>query len=250
MGWGVLLKAFNDAGIESVPPDTRVRGAYPYASERHTHPNLPDSITIYALSRQDEPVTFNFGLHPIGGSLHATSAMAFDPQNKKLFAIDRINESDETNQPRTHAADGQTGVYRIEYRGHEAGVPLPQTNLPLEAAGMRMGKAHKVHRMRAMVLPLEKRPSYDLTIAAASRDATTSYIIEDANGRTIAEGSLLQARHGGKAQIVLNPLRHPLPWTVDVQGLCMVQFSGDDKQRVLLGNSREALEAIAAALGR
>src|SRR5690606_19873454 len=67
--------------------------------------------------------------------------------------IERVNEGDATNQPHTIPADGVTGVYRVEFRGHEAAVPVPQTSLP-EAAAIEPGRPYLVLHPRFIIKPV------------------------------------------------------------------------------------------------
>src|SRR5690606_25071697 len=152
MLWGEFRARLERDGITELPPDTEPRGGYPYTSARFNYPNLPASLTLHVLEETDQAFDIRLGLRSMGGSLHATSVKVLNPKGEQVLWIERVNEGDATNQPHTIPADGVTGVYRVEFRGHEAAVPVPQTSLP-EAAAIEPGRPYLVLNPRFIIKP-------------------------------------------------------------------------------------------------
>lgn len=249
MSWGIFAKALRDAGIQKIPTTEQPRGGYPFTPERWNHPDLPASIIIYALEPKDQELEVRFGLDSLGGSLGATSSTLIDPAGKPVLAIARIGTEPDKNVPLKVAADGQSGLYRLEFRGHEAFLPMPQTNLPHEAALLNVNKAYRGLGMRTYIQPSDGKAAYDLIIRSESPREPTNFFIRDATGKTIAKANLFSPLAGYTEKTVrLDPTQHPVPWLIDIIGKNSMTFNSETTTPVLASAASQNLKVIADAL--
>ncbi len=82
---------------------------------------------VLALKSADRPFEFHFDAESIGGDLVPTSVRIFAPSGKLIKEIDTPRNGPAMTE--TLPADGETGLYRIEFRCYEAAIKMPVTDL-------------------------------------------------------------------------------------------------------------------------
>lgn len=246
--WGNYLLRLQRAGITELPPHvhgTPLGGAYPYTSARWNYPNQDPSCLIYGVATDSEPVVVNMGLGSLGGSLHATHAQLFSPDGQLAWEVERVGSGDDHNEPRT--APGRPGLWRLEYHGHEARVPAPQTNLPYEAMLIRPDVTYKTANLRGYMQPLDPNKPIRLTISAVMDDAPLHVLVYDANDKLHLDVTLLRPRPGSENRVLtLHPRAKPAPWRIDTCGMTAIktELGGE----VLIASTPQSLEAVAREL--
>ena len=63
-----------------------------------------------------------------------------------------------------------------------------------------------------------RKSPIELRIEATSDRTPVNYSIADANGKSVAAGSLFKPRGKPEARIMLDPANHPMPWRLEVVG--------------------------------
>lgn len=228
MGWPYFLKQLQSSGIEQVTRQRPPSGAFPFTGARYNTIDHPSSLIVYALEKRDQPFKLDCTASSLGGDLHAISLVVYSPSGKRLHLNPQFAPGASSKRiEQAFEADGETGLYRIEFRAHEANIYGPLTDLPAEAARANRGVAYRTSRTYAFVQPVPANLPVQLTIASSNDHAPCSYIVFDRDGQALAEGTLFQPRPKKEVQLALDPSKHPLPWLIDTIGLTSVRFDGD-----------------------
>lgn len=248
MGWGYYLKQLQASGIEKIVRQNDPRGAFPFTGARYNTLDGPPSLAVHALEEKDGPFRIDFTASSLGGDLHAISLVVVAPSGKRIHHNPQFAPGASSKHlDEAFPADGETGLYRIEFRAHEANVYGPITNLPAEAAMAARGVAYRTSRTYAYVWPKPAAETVQITIASASDQTPCSYIVSDRDGGTVADGTLFRPRPKSAVQVLLDPARHPLPWLIDTLGLTSVQFDGEFES-ILWSPSKDGLAKISSVL--
>lgn len=243
LSWGYFLKLMQDAGITALPKSAPPRGSYPAAPERFNYFNLPDSVTVLALKEKDQPMTVKLGFEG-----RACSGILRSPSGKTPWKVERM-DTEKRDKPETVPADGETGLYRLEFRAHRAWVTIPQTDLPVEAALIQGGRPYFGMNTLAWVMPLEPGP---VTLKFASEKTGFHSLahlrIEDAKGVVALDKHLFLEIKKSAAEVTLDPAKNPPPWKLDIVGA--YQLTVDPGRRFLLSARIEDLDRIAKELAK
>jgi hypothetical protein len=243
LSWGYFLKVLQEAGSTTLPKADPPRGSYPAAPERFNYFNLPDSVTVVALKEKDQPFTVKLGFEG-----RACSAVLITPSGKKPWKIDRM-DTEKRDDPETIPADGETGLYRLEFRAHRAWVKIPQTDLPVEAALIRGGKPYFGMNTLGWLMPLEAGP---VTLKFASEKTGFHSLahlrIEDAKGAVALDKRLFLEIKQSSAELTLDPAKNPPPWKFDIVGA--YEVTADAGRRFLMSSRVEDLDRIARELAK
>lgn len=245
MTWGHFVQKARELGIDGIPDGVKEGGGYPFSSSGWNHRRSPPSTSVYVHEEKDGPLVINLGLRPMGGSLHAVSVHLIDPTGKETHYIERVGRGGDKNDPITVAADGMTGLYRIDFRSHEAFVPMPQSNHDLEAVVMAPERTYIVSRMGAWFMPVDGSESVTLKVHA---EGISNVLVKDANLRVIDQLSLFSDVGEGDADLRLDADRHPAPWFIEVVGKARIGFENVSERGVVVSDKRGNAEKLAAML--
>jgi hypothetical protein len=217
MSWGLFAKALHEAGIRQIPADITAANSYPFATAQGAKPTDEPSLIVYALEPTDRTFSVNYGLRGMIADLPATSVDVLWPRGTVVQHVARLGHNGDKNRKHEVPSDGAKGLYRIEFRGNEAVVPAPQTSLPHEAALMHPFIPYRVTNARLYVEPFGTVKTFNLVVRAESSEHATDFIVRDGNGGLVGRGSLLADIAGHtEASLHLDPVRHPLPWLLDI----------------------------------
>ncbi len=248
-GWPYYLKTLQQAGITQLERQGTPSGAYPFSPSRPTPLTSPAGLTVYLLQTRDEPLKLDFTARSFGGDLHMTSMVVYAPSGKQLQHEPRLGKGGSSARVEMELpADGETGLYRVEFRAHEAGILGPISNAPHEATQADPGRAYRTMRVYSHV---EARPAgapLTVRILSGSDRFPCSYRVLDANGQVISADSLFLARQRKEVQLAPDPATHPQPWLIDIVGLASVTYGGEGVKAVLIAPELESLQAVRAAL--
>jgi hypothetical protein len=127
MCWGNFPHALKKANITTLDPEKVTRFAYLVGGN--------PSLTVYALEKNDQPVTLTFKASSLGGDLYPCQVAFYSPAGKELtrFKVPPVGGPSSWTEKKEIPADGETGLYRFEMSTHEANVSAPVTDLPFEA---------------------------------------------------------------------------------------------------------------------
>jgi hypothetical protein len=87
-----------------------------------------------------------------------------------------------------------------------------------------------------------------MRIAATSDSMPLNYSIAAADGKVVAAGSLFKSRDQTDARIMLDPVRHPLPWRIEVVGLAELSWRGQGT--IIWGQTPDGLRRMLSGLER
>ncbi|MBI4023786.1 MAG: hypothetical protein HY360_02330 [Verrucomicrobia bacterium] len=260
MSWGHFLKQLQKAGIHGLQSASHVSTSdpgYPMTGGNFgaDYTNSPPSLLVYAFEDKDREFVIQNRLHSFGGSLHAASLIAFAPSGEQIHFTPRVNLKDgqETVVPATISKDGETGLYRIEYRSYEFQAHQI-TDIPHEAAWLRKGASYRSANTVGYMQPLDLETPVEITLASSAPASpynarACNFCVEDATGKIISRGSLFYPRPQNSVAFTLDPARHKLPWKLDAVGLFSLQFSGN-ADAMLMALSPESLSLIGKRLSK
>ena len=202
---------------------------------------------VLALKSEDRPFEFRFNAESMEGDLNETSVQIIAPSGKlvKKIPIPRDGRSTRRDSE-TLPADGEVGLYRIEYRSREASIHMPVTDLEAEAAVWPKNEAVRAKWFAGELFLSESKEPIELTISSISDKTAVNYQIADAKGHSVAAGSLFKARDKTDARVTLDPARHPLPWRIEVVGHASLAWRGQGV--IIWGQTPEGLRRMLAAL--
>ena len=244
LSWGYFLKILQEAKLTTLPTSMPPRGNYPGAPERFNHFNLPDSVTVLALKEKDIPFTVKLGF--VGD---ACSVLLKSPAGKEQLKIDRTDLKGQ-DQPVTIPADGETGLYRLEFRAHRAWPTIPQTDLPVEAALIRSGRPYFGFNTLAWLMPLEQSPvTLKFTSEKQGFHSIQNVRVEDAKGQVLLQKGLFHELKRMETSVTLDPARNPAPWKLDIMGTVQITFA-EPERGFLMGANVESMKRIAQELAK
>jgi hypothetical protein len=237
------------AGIDKITPnekETIAGGTYPCMPSRFDVTGTPPSVAVFALQSKDGPFDLTFSGGSLGGDLHPVGIDIFAPSGKPIYhkEIRGVGSGVDFTEP--VAADGETGLYRIEYRMHEAAIRSPSTTLEAEAVQLVCGNRFRTNRVLGYLVPLNSSAVITLKIESDSNNDACNFTATDAKGATIATGSLFRPRSPKEVTITLDPSKNPLPWRLDIMGPMGVTFTGPEPTDVMLmGTTPEGVQSMA-----
>lgn len=250
-GWPYFLRQLHAAGIDRITQQQQPEGGYPFTASRFNSPTTPPSLTVLALEDRDRPFSLSFTASSLGGDLHACSIHVYSPSGKEALVVENISGSGRSSATVSEpiGSDGEHGLYRIEMRGYEANIAGPVTDLPHEATVAAKGRSYRSRRVYAWVQPVNPADAaVTLTIASASDYGPCNYIVRNAAGDVVAEGSLFRPRPHQSDTITLDPAAGEGPWLIDIVGLNAVSFDGAFES-ILFAPNRQSLVDIGRRLG-
>ena len=148
----------------------------------------------------------------------------------------------------TLPADGETGIYRVEFRCYEAAIRTPVTNLEGEVILWPKNETVRGQWLVGELFLAESKSPIELRIEATSDNTPANYRIADANGKLVAAGSLFKPRSQPEARIMLDPEKHPLPWRLEAVGLVALSWRGQGV--IIWGQTPNGLRRMLAGLER
>jgi hypothetical protein len=247
MGWPTYLKQLQRSKL-TVQSQAIPAGGYPYTPARFNTYEVPSSLTVYLLEPKDQAITLDFRAGSLGGDLHATSLRVLSPSGKVVLQDDRIAQGGSSvHYSKPLPADGETGVYQVEFRGHEAHIGGPISDVKIEGAQARMQTTYRGSRVYSHVQPIGPAVPVTLTIQSESDGTPCNAIVRDARGTVVATASLFRPRPQKQLVVSLDPAVHPLPWLIDVVGLSSLRFEGEAKG-MLIAPRAESIAALAKAV--
>lgn len=216
--WGFLLRALHGAGITTTAQDNPP-GAYPWT---------PPKLVVLALKTADKPFTFRARASSFGGDLHPTDWAMFAPSGKRVVSYQfKGGGPSAIDQAIPVPADGETGLYRIEISTHEANVSRPLTDLPAEVALIPNDRRLASKRLGNYVMPVGGANEPVTVVVDSNSDWTPcNYVIEDAAGKRIGQGSLFRPRAQKSVTLTIDPQRHAWPIKIDTYGFTGVKLAG------------------------
>jgi hypothetical protein len=245
--WPAFALRLRRAGIEIIPP-ARESWGYPYFSPRRIARNdLSPSVTILALESRDQEIEILRG----NEYSHGASVRVLSPSGRVVYEQDKMQENQTALEPVRLPPDGETGMYRLEFRSHWVPLQRRQTNLPVEAgivsADDWLGGAYG---SRWYVTPLDEVDQpLTLQVNSSTMEWPVHVRVETAGGDLIREGRLFEGRTGVKTWTCdLDPRRHPPPWAIDIVGQTTIQLGTPSKRRFLFAATPEALGAVQSQL--
>jgi len=251
MTWGEFLYQMKRAGLKSFDPVPPQPGNYPGASSRFDNLQANPSAQIYVWEEKDAAIDLRFGARSLGGDLHPTSIAVYAPSGKLLHHVPRVPEKGGPSSwegKHQIAPDGETGMYRVEYRTFGA-LLGPVSNLPNEAALLEEKTQYWSWHIRGFLLPMDDSKPVQFTIRSESDRSPLNFVVRDAEGAVLAQGSLFQPRDLVSETLQLDPAKQPAPWLIEATGRMVIHCEGS-KGGFLLGPGPKAVRSIRAKLAR
>ena len=129
-----MAAALPQAAITSLERSPEeIVGQVPLAQADPKNSKSPPSALVLALKSEDRPFELKLEAVSLGGDLVETNVRVIAPSGKLVreIAIPRTGGS-AIRASETLPADGETGMYRVEFRCREAAINMPVTNLEAE----------------------------------------------------------------------------------------------------------------------
>ncbi|MBI4023629.1 MAG: hypothetical protein HY360_01525 [Verrucomicrobia bacterium] len=248
--WGSFLYQMQRAGMtdfDAVPPQP---GDYPACGSSFDDIKARPGVVVYILENKDRAFDLSFGLQSLGGDLHPTSIVVYSPSGKTLDHIPRVPDKGGPSSWKGNfhvEPDGETGLYRVEYRSHACSVHTPVA-APLDEAALLPPKIQlRTWRIDGCLLPIDESRPTQLAIRSESDRTPLNFVVRDAKDEVVAEGSLFAPRDLVSQTILLDPKKHPLPWNIAATGLMSLQHEGTE-DGLLLGPTSDAVRTIMRAM--
>ncbi|HTU25727.1 MAG TPA: hypothetical protein VMF30_10035, partial [Pirellulales bacterium] len=249
MSWPTYAATLPKAAITSLePPPDEVVGQVPLALVEGTDLKSPPSALLLALKTKDGPFDLKIDASSLGGDLAATNVRVTSPGGKLIREIAIPRSGGGYHNTEALAADGETGMYLIEFRCREAAIKLPITNLDAEAILWPKDRRVTGRSLVGELLLAESKSAIELKIESTSDLTPLNYRIAAADGKVVAEGSLFKAREKPVARVTLDPDRHPLPWRLEVVGLSALSWRGQGT--IIWAETRNGLDRMLAGFER
>ena len=250
MSWPTMAAALPQAAITSLERSPEeIVGQMPLARGDAKNPRSPPSALVLALKSEDRPFELRIEAVSLGGDLVETNVRVIAPSGKLVreIAIPRTGAS-AYRSVESLPADGETGMYRVEFRCREAAVSMPVTNLEAEAILWPKNEVVRGQWLVGELFLAEGKSPIEMRIAATSDSMPLNYSIAAADGKVVAAGSLFKPRDQTDVRIMLDPARHPLPWRIEVVGLAELSWRGQGT--IIWGQTPDGLQRMLSGLER
>jgi hypothetical protein len=223
MAWGPFLKALQEAGIEKVETTNDwIAGVAPMEYGKRAR-----TAVVYALKKTDKPWTIQFRGAGIEGDFVRSTFRAEAPDGT-VVAERSIAQAHAPKWEQEIAADGRTGLYRLEVNGYGV-FNQNATTLDAHATLLKTNTTYMVPQARGCLAPMGKSSPLEVEVVAAGAGdrLIASVILSDAAGREVGRASLCKEFRRKSASFRLDPAVNPLPWRIDIMGACSIRLSGE-----------------------
>ena len=244
MTWGQFLRALQEAKITGItPPVEFAAGSAPLELGRRTSFSV-----VYALERTDAPWTLKFLGAGVEGDFVKSKFKVTAPDGTVLD--ERVVL--QANAPRfvkEMAADGKTGLYRLEVNGYGV-FNQNATTLDAHASILKTNATYLVPATRGFLAPLGKPAPLEIRTSAIGKGGDrmiANVMIWDATGKELGQASLCRFFNNKSATFRVDPAVNPLPWRFDVMGACSIALVSDTG-RWILAPSPQDVEAMKGLL--
>ncbi|MBI4026667.1 MAG: hypothetical protein HY360_16915 [Verrucomicrobia bacterium] len=249
MQWPYFLARLQAAGVTKFKPEKEPHRYCPVFPSRFDYKPTPPSITVLALESKDG--AFNLNVPPSDANSHPVQMLAYSPSGKPLYEK-ALPRTDGPSSKIPVPADGETGLYRVEFRSNWYVVERPLTDLPHEV--LLLSKkvegewgSRVYYRTTELLRPSDEKHPVEMTFASNSDSTPCTFRVEDADGKVAGEGVLLRSRAKNNATVRLDPTQAKLPWRLTTLGDCYINWTGES-ELLLMADCDESMQAVLNAL--